>query len=156
MPTAYLPDSFGVVFYDLLINRSLANVYNTPSTWPAFVGNKPDSPDNLIVVNETTGTQDGRDMNSGAYFDRKGLQILVRSNTYPVGEAKSRDIMKDFTETITFPLIFQADSTEYYRINNITRTSGPIPIGREMEASKRYQFTVNFLVSLEWLEGYSP
>lgn len=156
MPTAYLPESFGSIIYDLLISRSLGVPYDSTSNWRVFIANTPDAPDEIITINETTGTQSGRDMNSGAYFDRKGLQLLIRSNTYPVGEIKARDIAKDLTETITLPQIFQADSQEYYRLNNFSKSSGPIPIGREVEASKRYLFTINFLVSLEWLDGYTP
>lgn len=156
MPTSYLPEAFISIIYDLLITRSLGEAYNTSGTWPVFKANTPDTPDEVITVLETTGTQDGRDMNSGAYFERKGLQILVRSNTYVVGEIKSRAIVKDLTETITLPLIYQATSQEYYRINNLTKSSGPIPLGKEVEASKRYLFTSNFLVSLEWLDGYTP
>lgn len=157
MPTSYLPDSFAVIIRDFVISRSLGNVYDTPSTWPVFVANIPQSPDNVIVINETTSVRDGRDMISGAYFDRKGVQFLIRSNTYNPGQLKARDIVKDLTETATFPQVYLlSSSSEYYRINNFSLTSGPIPIGREIEASKRYQFTINFLVSLEYLEGYTP
>ena len=156
MPTSYLPEAFGVIIRDLLINRSLGEVYNTPGTWPVFVANTPDSPDNCLTVFETTGVQNGREMIGGAYFEQKGLQILVRSNTYPVGDSKARDIAKDFTETLSPYTLFQADSNEYYRIHNISKSSGPIPAGRETEASKRYLFTINFTVTLAWLENYSP
>lgn len=154
--TTHAPDSFLIVMQDLFVSRSLGTLPPN-ATWPVYAPLMADSPSNAIALQETLGIQQGRDQIGGGYYERKGLNVLVRGSNYEVTNLKARDIVKDLTETIETPLVFQSTtSSEYYRINGISKVSGPLSLGQDVPSSVRYNFSINMTVSLDWLENYSP
>lgn len=153
--TGQLPDSPAKIMLDLLIDRGLGNAHNGVGGWPVYRVNKPQSPDAVIIVQNTAAVQQGKIQTSGRVVSKKGIQITVRDNDYQEVYGKVESIATDLAEDISFPLIFQVGSN-YYNITGITRSSGPNDIGTEVEASQRYLFTLNLLLSIVWLEGYTP
>lgn len=146
-PTMALNDAVTNILQQLLVEESLGILPSSGTNWPIYRVNTPDLVDNIITILETTGVQQGRYMTTGAYVDRPGFQILVRANDYDTGEAKARAISVGLTETLNIPRSITVNATEYM-IDSISKTSGPIPLGKEIDSSKRYLFSINFHLSI--------
>lgn len=157
IPTSNLPDSIAEIVQILLTNDGLGVLPSVGGLWPTYRANEPDTPDNCVTVFETEGERQGRYMIGGAYVRRFGFNIRVRSHSYDTGYTKAKNITKHFEEDIEYPRILQiTSSTEYYEIGSVSTTSGPIPLGKSIEDSKRYLFSANFTAYVRWLRNYIP
>ncbi len=151
VPSNYRPDSVAKIIQYLLVDNGNGTLPSSSGSWPIYRVNLPDSPDNCVSIAETEGVKQGRYMIGGATIERPGLIIRVRANQYTDGHVKLGEIVRDLTEDtgITFPKSFLVPSTSNtYSIGSFTKTSGPIPLGKSVEDSKRYLFSANFTVSI--------
>lgn len=163
-----LTDPPSAVLQQLLIDGSLGVMPTNPiaggtngasSDWPIFRSNIPDLPDNCIVTYDTGNIQQGRYMTDGAYADRPGLMVKVRSHTYDTGWEKSKRIAAYLDESVR-----QTQATvgsNDYLVVAFSRTSGPLSLGKEVArtsgvtgiargegVSKRYLFSINGTVAI--------
>lgn len=163
MPTGLLTNPTSKVVRQLLIDGSLgqsggetSGTSGSSSDWPIFAPNTPDSPDNMVVIKDTLGIQQGRLHNDGSEVYQPGIQILVRSNDYDIGWEKIQRIAIYLDESVlrSSAAVGSAD----YFVDAWSRASGPIPLGKESEGrrletsagtSKRYLFTLNGTLSLD-------
>jgi len=148
-PTMVRLDSVSKIVQDLLVVRTLGTIPNVAGTWPVYRANQPDVPDDMIAVFESQGVRQGRHMIGGAYKERAAFQVMVRSNNYDTGDKKAADIAIDLIESL--PVIYiltTAVTLNQYRIDSISKASGPIPLGKETTVSKRYLFSINFTMSI--------
>lgn len=136
------------ILRSVLIYLSQASAPSSQTTWPVFVDNEPNLPDNCITVYNTAGTEDGRAMISGLLFDHEGLQIRVRSVDHPTGWNKLREIRDAISMSVRN--LFLTVEGEPYRVNAVTRIQDVIPIGTE-QTSKRLLFTLNCTISFNKL-----
>ena len=129
-----------------LQNEGIVNAYNN-ATWPGIVDSLPDTPDNLVMINDTNPSPDGRRMD-GFYAQHEGIMIRIRATTYPVGWSKGKDIedalrrvkMTNVTLTVT------GGDDRVYRLNVFCRTSGLQKFGQE-EKNIRQLFSINGTLS---------
>lgn len=140
-----LTHSPGYVVRKALVDLALGTLPSASSTWPIHTGNLPDKPDNSVLITETAGRIDGRDHTSGETQEHQGIQIMVRSDRFSSAWTKAANIAKTIDEDIARTTVVISAST--YELLAITRTSGPINLGKE-EGSKRQIFTINAIVSL--------
>ena len=163
MPSGLLTIPTSKVVRQILIDGSLgqsggsvSGTTGSSSDWPIFASNTPDLPDNVVVVKDTSGIQQGRITVDGSEVYRPGIQILVRCNDYDIGWEKIQRIAIYLDESVLRTTV-TVGSTSHF-VDAWSRASGPISIGKESEGrrletsagtSKRYLFTLNGTLSLD-------
>ncbi len=118
-----------------------------------YVGNEPDSPDEVVTVYDTAGVQQGRSMIDGERWEYYGIQVRVRAPlqrragqlAWLIATTLDTDV---YDATVTIGETTGTGSDEY-TVHAVQRTSGPIPLGKQEPTSRRSVFTINLLVGLE-------
>lgn len=129
----------------LLVDLSLGNAPNvggSQPTWPVFVDNEPNSPNDLITVTDTLGISFAKD----AFGDRNehhGVQVKVRGGTHGAGWPKARAIAIAF-DGIVEPAIVTVGGTDYC-VGMVRRTGDVLRLGPEPNSTRR-GYTVNAVV----------
>jgi hypothetical protein len=121
----------------VLIDLGLAN--NPGGSWPVYVGDQVDFPDTSINVLDRTGYSDGRVMNDGELQAHLGVQIIIRSATFPIGGAKMLALREALAESVYLRNV-TLDGTNYL-IQCFSRISQGIHLGKEEPESRRDIFT---------------
>ena len=141
-----LSDSPGAVVRKLLVDLSLGVEPTSAGTeWQVFHAREPNKPDSVITVYDTEGRRQGRSMVSGEALEHFGVQVRVRDANHADGFTKSRAIAVALDESVNQTSVTVGSNV--YMVYAITRTSGPLSIGKEPD-SKRNIFTINALVAL--------
>lgn len=115
--------------------------------WPLYISHLPDSRSvktNAGAIYDTTGTSDLRSMTGQGYM-HPGIQIRIRSRDYETGYTKIEDIANAL-DKVSFSTI-TIGSLEY-RIQNVSRSSPIVSLGVESGTTRRFHFTVNFLLTI--------
>lgn len=138
----------------LMIQRGLGvtpNVnssVNSGTSWPIKVNRLPDKPDNCIVVTDTTGQDQGRLQPTSKRVVKYGIQIRIRSGTFPLGFVKAEAIAYDL-DSVLDNTVLDLD-TRNYLIHSLQRTGPVIRMGIEQNATREL-FSLNYLVDLRLL-----
>lgn len=121
---------------------------NQPYSWPIYVDQEPDAPDNCLTLYETAGITDGKLGPTGEDTEHHGLQIQVRceaSRPY-VGRKKARAVKSTLDQLASpYDLTFEGIS---YTIYSFNPQGSIIPLGRDMTNKNRFLWTLNYTVSL--------
>ena len=130
----------------MMIDMGMGVLPSAGGTWPIYEGVTPGTPDALISTHNTTDIHQGREMVFGEVQGRHGVQILVRAATDVITFAKTNDIVIAFDEqTYDEPVIIGSST---YVIHSISRSSGPIHLGKEVPDTKRDLYTLNVTISV--------
>lgn len=160
--TALYTDALTNIIRQLMIDNTVgvlpivgiaSGTSGSSTDWPIFRDNLPEDPDNLITLNHTTPTLNGRFMTSGQTVTRPGLQVRVRSKDSDVGEEKTKRIDNFFTEVAKQDTV--TIGSNVYLVEAFSKTSGPIPLGKSTQDSKRYIFSLNYTISLRVIPGWA-
>lgn len=122
----------------------LVQTTSPASDWHAVIGSKNTSPDNHVVIYDSTGVNHGRMMGTGENLIHHGIQILVRGKTYPVGAVKAWDIQGVLSTIKNYEVSVGA---ELITILSFTLTS-PVTFAGTEEQNVRKMFTLNGTMSL--------
>lgn len=117
---------------------------NATLDWHGVIGSKNTSPDNHIVIYDTTGVEQGRVMATGEYLISEGIQILVRGKTYPVGARKIKAIEAKLAEVKNLEVTV---GVETITVLSLTLSSRWTFAGNE-EQNARKLFTTNWRMAL--------
>lgn len=140
--------SAAYVLRSVLIALSQVTAPSSQTSWPAFVSNEPNLPDDCVTLYNTLGTDDGRAMIDGKVFKHKGIQVRVRSLDEPTGWNKIMELQVAVAEHIrNYSVTIDSES---YLVQAVTRIQDPTPIGTE-QTSKRLLFTMNCTMSYKQL-----
>lgn len=118
--------------------------------WPLYVSHLPDNKNvktDAGAIYDTAGTSDIRSM-TGENYEHPGVQIRIRSRVYETGFVKIEDIAN------ALDTVVQADveiGDLEYRIYNVSRTSPIASLGVEPGTTRRFHFTINFLLTIREL-----
>lgn len=115
--------------------------------WPMFTASMPDGngvPNNCACTYDTTGYKDGRLMR-GPVIYHFGTQLRIRCTAYNDAYVKMQTILAAICRVK--PVNYTMDDITY-RLRNISPTTPVVALGEEPEAKGRYNFTVNFLMTL--------
>lgn len=150
VPSGTLEHSPADILGQLLVLMGVGTEPTDDLSWPVYVANEPDLPDNCITVYDTAGRDDGRMQVSGERAEHHGVQVRIRSTTHPIGYLKAREVAvaldEDvYQEGVTF------DSGESYTVHSVSRTGDVLPLGKESPTSERRLFTVNAVICLKQL-----
>ncbi len=150
--TGSLSHSQADIIAQLLIDLAFGTDPTIDGTWPIYVTEEPDNPDNVITVYDTVGTSDGRTQFDGEQQIHHGVQVRVRSTTHHPGYDKANDIAVGLDETILRDTVGVASvfgtGTAQYFVDSVSRKGDVISLGRESPNSKRTIFTINATVAL--------
>lgn len=132
------------VIAQVLVDSGITNVYNS-AIWPTFVGDEPDSPDQVVTVYNTTPVKNGRVMNSGEVLLHWGIQIRVRSLTPKPGFVKLHAIC-DYLDGLAHKYVSMPDDSEY-DIHAMSNQNGVLDLGKE-QLTRMNIHVANYLVAL--------
>lgn len=145
-PGSVLLHSPAQIIQHLLISLNLGTDPADEDPWPVYAVNEKDSIDNLIVVYDTAGIDQGQEQPDGVRHQRYGIQLLVRASGHPVGYAKVYSLARSLDEGVYNNLVTISDAagTATYHVESLDRKEGPpLSIGGDTPKSKRRMFTLN-------------
>jgi hypothetical protein len=152
VPVADLLHSPAEIVRQLLIDLGLGVNKNVEpaGAWPVFYDSRPGDPDSLIVVTDTQGRDFGFSQLDGSMIEHFGFQVYVRARTHEDGWPKARQIATALDRNCCRVSVTLKGTT--YCIASVTRSSQVLRLGKEIEATKRSQFSINATVALRMLE----
>lgn len=130
----------------LFVALSLGTLPTDSDDWPIYAGQEPNTPDNVITLISTTPILQGRLQTSGQVQDRKSIQIRVRAARESTAHTKMRAIVDAVEETIYQNQVNVGSSI--YVVHSMSRVSGPISLGKDVNESKRSAFSLNVTMSI--------
>lgn len=149
--TSNLTDSPASIVVELLVNGGQATeITNDPLlAWPAVVSVEPDSPDDVITVDDTTGQSDGRDMAGGVLNQHYGLQLRFRSVGAVSGWTKAQDVRAWLSEHVS--MVAVSVGSNNYIVHCLAKFGQVLKLGTDAPSSKRWLHTLNCFVSIRQL-----
>ena len=147
VPTGTLTHSPADVLRRLLIALGLGvtPASGTNSNWPTYTAQEPNSPDNVVTTYDVDGRDFGRTGLTGERFEHHGVQVRIRSATFPVGWTKARALSVALDEDV-YQESVTIEGTNYF-VHAVSRTSRPIYLGEE-PGTQRHVFTINVTINL--------
>ena len=130
----------------LLIDLGLGTDPLDGGTWPIYVSNEPDRPDNCITIYDTRGLIHGRMMPSGVQAKHYGVQIRIRCSNNESGWVKADAIWTALCEDVYHNRVDIED--EAYCLHNFALIGDILVVGHDSPATKRKVFTINPLLVL--------
>lgn len=125
----------------LLTDVGLASAFGGATNWPVYVGDEPDTPDEVVTVYDTDGPTFGRLMVTGEVTGHDGLQFRVRSVTYAGGRRKADQIVETLSEDVYQRVV--SVGSETYLVQTVNGLDSVLSLGRDKPGSRRHLFTVN-------------
>jgi hypothetical protein len=121
--------------------------------WPIFVRKEPDTPDDVITVYNTVGTDSGRTHFDGEVQEHHGIQVRIRGADEATAEAKTRAIHIALAQVFRVEVVvgsstYLVQSIAQGSAIGLTGPAGVNPLGYQPQVSKRSLFTINALVSV--------
>ena len=150
-----MASSTAQIIQQLLIDNSfgVASTDATKDNWPIYSIIEPNEPDRVITIYDTTGLVDGRLQINGKVVEHLGIQIRIRSNDNDVGNDKIQAIKVFMDETLLDNTVTVLDSSgtnsENHIVHSASRTSTVLSLGRDIENSNRFLFTINYVISFD-------
>lgn len=130
----------------LLLDAAKVTLPAANLAWPAFYSDEPPKPDNLVVVFDTAGRVDSREMVQGKIVEHYGVQLLIRAVDHATGWGKASDIRSWLAENVVEHTV-NVEGT-YYTVQAISKFGPLLTLGNESPTSKRKVFTLNAMVSV--------
>ena len=119
--------------------------------WPVYIQNLVSQPSELILVRNQEGVVFAQSQ-YGKKLSYRGVQFIVRGESFTVGYRKSNQLYSSLTEEFTSSKVRIQDTAEdytEYQVERLVATSDVISLGEERDAdSSRYVFSINFTVVL--------
>jgi hypothetical protein len=112
-----------------------------------YTKGEPSSPDSVITVKDTAGTDDGRTMVDGELQQHYGVQVRVRSPEHPAGWLVTNNIRVLFSEGVNQQVVTMGDGTRFL-VWAVTNIGQILPIGKDTPRTKRDLFTLNATVPM--------
>lgn len=122
---------------ELLVNMGHAPAFGGSASWAVYVGNRPDTPNDIIAVFDTSGDVQGKD-GEGVVHEHPGIMIHVRAMEYAAGYEKIVAIALALAASVSATVTVD---TETYAVGPFTRRAGVIPMGRV--DNDRYLWSIN-------------
>jgi hypothetical protein len=133
----------------VLIELNLGSDPGDALAWPVYVAEEPMPsavvPDELIVVTDTTGTNDGRAMPTGERQEHHGIQVKVRARIHPTGWERAELICEAMNEQILRRVVTVDASV--YLVQCVAGVRKVHEFKRDPKSELRY-YSLNGLVSV--------
>lgn len=156
--TQRLQHTVDIIIVQLMIQNGVASQVPPNGVpvlpWPAYANVLPPQPDEVIVVTETTGTDQGRTMFDGEMMSHFGFQVMVRGQDdqdTPQQALALRWWMQTGVPTQTVTLLNSDSVPVTYLIPCISGISQVHKLGRDRADTGRYKCTINAQVAVQVL-----
>jgi hypothetical protein len=133
------------VLVPYFVYKGVGSVPGTNNPWPIYINFLADQPNEALVIFDTTGSVDGRDMRTGELLEKPGIQVMIRAMTNRNGVSKGRKIIQAIEQLYKFSVTL-TQPTKQYVIHSLQRTSPVYPLGQE-EGGSRLLYTINGLLT---------
>lgn len=123
----------------------------TAANWPVFYGSLPATPDNVIVVYDTTPIQEGKSKRTGVEDQHEGIQIRVRGKTNSIARNMAMQIQNHLTALDREEVSVTAEdsSVHDFLFLNYTVVTGPTFLSIDDEQNNRKSYVLNGIVTIE-------
>lgn len=122
-----------------LIDSSIVDTTGTATpAWEGRVNRVVDEPDYLVIVNDTQGEEQHREM-AGDTIVFAGVQVRIRAENYLAVFRKANEIQDHFDTVRNASVTVDSDS---YEIHAIHRVGNAIPLGKS-DDDQREHFVIN-------------
>ncbi len=135
------------IIRQLLIDLMLGTD-GTLDDWPIYTTASPNTPSDVIILFQTEGKFQGRDMFSGAIQGHYGINIAVRGEDIETTGDKAQDIADAMDSTVDRDIVSMTSPINTYQIEAITRTSDPLHVGKEQPEGRWELFSINLIVAM--------
>jgi hypothetical protein len=116
------------------------------AAWPVQSFGEPEQPDEVITVYDTAGVEEGRTMTDGQIQEHRGVQVRVRSKTFPGGWLKADSIRQALAQTVKLTQVTLEGVN--YLVGCFGKIGTIMVLGKDSPDTKRSLFTVNATVAL--------
>jgi hypothetical protein len=144
-PTTVLTDTPAAVLANYVTGLALMTVPSANGSWPLYISNMPDAPNNLGAIYNTTPSKDARSMEGGGIIQHYGVQIGIRCSVEETGWDKCNVLAGQLAAVHNAETILNGDT---YTIHNVSIIGGVNSLGKETGTKRRNMFTMNFLVDI--------
>jgi hypothetical protein len=143
------------IIAQMMDDVSLADLETTgtgdpPTEWTVFPIHLPESPEQAILVKDTSGMVHRRIQSTGVMGEHYGIQLLARSSEDPsTPYKKMKQILEYFDSSICRELVTLLDDenvSRTYMVHAITRITPVVPAGND---GRRFFFSGNVIASIE-------
>jgi len=135
------------VLRTVLIALGLGTSPDAGGSWPMFVAEEPNTPDNVITVFDAVGRQQGRTQFDGEVQEHHGFQVRVRARDHVTGYTRAR-LIATTMDTTLYQNMAAVGANSY--LHSASRNGDVIPLGKEPN-TKRKLFIINAVASLRQL-----
>ena len=101
--------------------------------WPIYTDSSPNTPDNLIAIQDGGGRLQGRSMITGEKYEQKGITVLVRGATSPQSFTKAMAVSGELASLALSTLVVGAST---YRITKIVLIGSVFAMGKMRDSSR--------------------
>tara|TARA_R110000824_G_scaffold172434_1_gene350259 strand:+ start:347 stop:796 length:450 start_codon:yes stop_codon:yes gene_type:complete len=134
------------IIRELLIDLSSGSATSDlTDDWGAWVNTLPDSPDEVITVNDTTGLLNGREMIAGEVLTMHGIQIIVRDNDQSEGYVKANEVAVAMDGVLRSSVTIDSST---YLVQAISRKGDTIYVGVDVPRSNLHLYSINATASI--------
>jgi hypothetical protein len=130
-----------------LLSTGLVVTPGSTKPFPLFLNDLPTSPDRAVVISDTDGVDNGRDMR-GTRSRYPGVQIMIRALKNGEGSQLGLRIINALDALLKYAVTLPNEEhvDRHYLLSSFQRTSDVLPLGQE-EGTSRLLFTVNGLLT---------
>lgn len=142
-----IPDLPSDIVAAIIVNRGWGSSGDLSplQSWPVFVEDEQNDPDNCITVYTVGSNGSGRVM-QGETIEQQTFQVRVRSQNPSDGWSKLNEIADGFDKQVYYMSITIGGNN--YLVHSINRRGGIISLGKEYPESLRSLFTLNAQISV--------
>lgn len=147
------------ILRSILLAQGIVTDHLDNEDWACFIGMEPDKDtrDNIVVVVNREGRENGRLQIDGRRIEKPGVQFVIRGDDSERAYAKAKEIEQFCNEelyrtTIQLNDFLQEDGNDpetysVYLVESLTQTSLVLSVGREPGNSNRYIFSINYVMT---------
>lgn len=111
--------------------------------WPVYVTTEPDSPDDLLVVSNTQGSDSGRTAVDGEVLSHYGFQVMVRCADEARGSRKAYQLRTALSKVLPTVVVCGTANRTRYLVPAVSRIGQIVHMGRGRPGDGRNRFTLN-------------
>lgn len=145
MSSSY-PHSPAMILREVLRAMGKGTLPTEQLSWPIYVGQMPDKPDEVIAVFDTSGQLDGRTHVDGVVHSHPGIQIRIRSTRYDLGYARANQLRIALQEIKREVVLIEAVS---YTVHVGSKIGDILSLGKSEEVNKRDLFSLNAQLAID-------
>lgn len=143
-----MTDTPARIVAQLLVDYGVAGAVGGVSAWPVYIGPTPDTPDNVLVVRNTTGGDESDILPAGALDLRYGFQLMVRGRTEILSWSKTLAAAAALRTVHNETVMVGAVA---YAVDAVTGLAPPLRVGEESATSKRLLYSLNGMLTVRQL-----